>query len=471
MTLSYTARADSDIRTVAQTRPDDWKPLSVKAYRTDGAVVVDGTITLYVVEKAKKKMMTRILLTVAIVGLLGAFGAAVALMLATDWLTPWWGWKPLPDRTAPTHQTFEPEYRGFAALATQALVEERARIGAPSLSAAVVLEDSLVWAGTAGWARVDPPEPATTKTVYRIGSTSKAVTATAMARLVASRQLDLDAPIERYVETVPNPQWASLTPRQLASHTAGLPGYAENRDFPGVWQTIRLARSFGGVEEALSVFDGTQLLFEPGAGFHYSSFDTTVNAWVMASITGHRYPMLLRELVLHPLGLIDTGVERAGDLPDTIASFYRVAGGRVRPWRDVDLSLKWPGGGLLSTSTDLARLGSAWLDESFLPASLREDFWTPVQLVSGEVNEQSYAMGWRVNRSRRIELDGGPVREVHHGGVSKGAMSWLVVYPDLELVVAININARAESFGDFAAAETRLTRLVIAHMLQPEPAP
>jgi len=406
-------------------------------------------------------------------GLLGAFGAAavLAVMLATEWLTPWWGWKPLPEGPAPTHASFEPDYRGFAALATQALVEERARISVPSLSAAVALDGRLIWAGTAGWARVDPPEPATTNTVYRIGSTSKAVTATAMARLVASRRLDLDAPIARYVGTVPNPRWARLTARQLASHTAGLPGYTENRDFRGVWQTIRLAHSFGGVEDALSVFDATPLLFEPGTGFHYSSFDTTVNAWVMASITGHRYPALLRELVLRPLGLADTGVERAGDLPDAIANFYRVDGDRVRPWRDVDLSLKWPGGGLLSTSTDLARLGSAWLDESFLPATVREDFWTPVRLLSGEVNAQSYAVGWRVNPSRRIELDGRPLREVHHGGVSKGAMSWLVVYPGPGLVVAININARAGSFADFAAAETRLTRLAIAHALQPEPAP
>jgi len=102
---------------------------------------------------------------------------------------------------------------------------------------------------------------------------------------------------------------------------------------------------------------------------------------------------------------------------------------------------------------------------------VREDFWTPVRLLSGEVNAQSYAVGWRVNPSRRIELDGRPLREVHHGGVSKGAMSWLVVYPGPGLVVAININARAGSFADFAAAETRLTRLAIAHALQPEPAP
>ncbi len=55
MALEYTARADSDIRAVAETRPDDWQPgevpVRVTAYRADDTVVVQGTITLHVTEK------------------------------------------------------------------------------------------------------------------------------------------------------------------------------------------------------------------------------------------------------------------------------------------------------------------------------------------------------------------------------------------------------------------------------------
>jgi acyl-coenzyme A thioesterase PaaI-like protein len=52
MTLSYTAKATSDLRVQATTRPEDWKegdvPVTVKAYRDDDTVVVEGTIMLYV---------------------------------------------------------------------------------------------------------------------------------------------------------------------------------------------------------------------------------------------------------------------------------------------------------------------------------------------------------------------------------------------------------------------------------------
>jgi acyl-coenzyme A thioesterase PaaI-like protein len=59
MDVDYTAKADSDIRVTAETRPEDWQPgdlpVKVTAYRTDDTVVVQGTIMLYVSEKPPKK--------------------------------------------------------------------------------------------------------------------------------------------------------------------------------------------------------------------------------------------------------------------------------------------------------------------------------------------------------------------------------------------------------------------------------
>lgn len=58
MTLDYTAKATTDIRAVAETKPEDWKtgdlPVRVTAYRDDGTAVVQGTILLYISEKPKQ---------------------------------------------------------------------------------------------------------------------------------------------------------------------------------------------------------------------------------------------------------------------------------------------------------------------------------------------------------------------------------------------------------------------------------
>lgn len=58
MNVNYTAKATTDIRVTAETNPEDWKPgdlaVTVKAYRDDGTVVVEGTIMLYISEKPAK---------------------------------------------------------------------------------------------------------------------------------------------------------------------------------------------------------------------------------------------------------------------------------------------------------------------------------------------------------------------------------------------------------------------------------
>jgi len=58
MAVDYTAKATSDLRIQATTRAEDWKegdvPVTVKAYRDDDTVVVEGTIMLYVSPKPQK---------------------------------------------------------------------------------------------------------------------------------------------------------------------------------------------------------------------------------------------------------------------------------------------------------------------------------------------------------------------------------------------------------------------------------
>ena len=104
-------------------------------------------------------------------------------------------------------------------------------------------------------------------------------------------------------------------------------------------------------------------------------------------------------------------------------------------------------------------VGGAWLDEAFIATDTREQFWTPVQLNDGSVNAENYAIGFRTDLNTTRFGEAYPVRRAHHGGVSRGAMSWLVIYPDLGLVVAVNINTNTPEFGDFAAVEPELTRL------------
>ena len=95
-------------------------------------------------------------------------------------------------------------------------------------------------------------------------------------------------------------------------------------------------------------------------------------------------------------------------------------------------------------------LGSAWLDDEFINTATRETFWTPQKMNNGEVNEQSYALTWRWREAGSY---------AHHGGVSKGSMAWLAVYPEQSLVIAMAMNTTLPEFTDFSSLQTELVTL------------
>lgn len=353
-----------------------------------------------------------------------------------------------------------PAYGDAVGQANKLVESYRADLSVPSFSAAVAVDGELVWAGAAGWADIEAGVIATPATTYRIGSTSKAVTVSATARLLDEGIIDLDAPISRYVEKLPE-KWKSLTLRQLHSHTAGLPGYENNRDLLGLLDSFTLWKRYEDVAGSLAQFDGAPLLYEPGTDFYYSSFDVVLASVVLQAAYGKPFLDLIREQVLAPTGMVSTDADHNSDVSGYRAAFYARKGSRFRPWRRVDLSSKLASGGFVSTPTDLVRLGVAYLHGDFLREETVEAVWTPQVLSDGTINEQSYALGWR-SQKKFSDWFGDELWIVHHGGISKGSMSWLVVYPEIDIVIALSINARAEEFSDFSRASARLAEIFYA---------
>ena len=336
---------------------------------------------------------------------------------------------------------------------TLALISQhQSKINAPAISVAVAFDEEVVWAGVSGWADVEEKIPAKINTQFRIGSTSKALTSIGLARAVDRGLIDVESPISRYMEELPNSDWANITVRQLASHTSGLPHYKENSDLLGLYKSVALDTRYEKVNEALEVFDDSKLLFEPGTAYSYSSFGTVLLSAVLESATRTPYLQWMKQQVFSPLSLQSTAAEYDNATPESLAEFYWNDKGRsrdVRIWRNVDLSHRLAGGGFVSTSSELVKLGSAFLNENFVSGKTRTEFWKAKPLPSGDMPPYDYAIGWR---KIMLELgeDIGQVQAFNHGGVTRGAQSWLMVIPEYNMAVAVNINANTDNFSDFS---------------------
>ncbi len=100
--------------------------------------------------------------------------------------------------------------------------------GIPSISFALIKGDSIVWSDAFGYTNVKKQVSATTSTIYNTGSNFKFVTATAIMQLAEDGKLNIDDPINKYLEDLSNDEFSKynnpVTFRHLLSHHSGLKG-------------------------------------------------------------------------------------------------------------------------------------------------------------------------------------------------------------------------------------------------------
>src|SRR5262245_666677 len=94
----------------------------------------------------------------------------------------------------------------------------------PGVSVAVVQNGEFVWSKGFGMADLENSVPATADTLYRLGSISKPITATAALVLSERGRLDLDTPVQNYCRAFPRKPWP-ITTRQLLGHLGGIRYY------------------------------------------------------------------------------------------------------------------------------------------------------------------------------------------------------------------------------------------------------
>ena len=282
---------------------------------------------------------------------------------------------------------------------------------------------------------VDPND-----TIFRIASVSKPIAATALAVMVAEGKIGLDTSFYDYVPYYPKKRW-DFTIRQLAGHTAGMRGYKGKEYALNNPYTIK---------ESITIFKDDELVFEPGHGYLYNSFDWVLISLAMQEASGIPFEKYVQEKVLDPLGLTNTmtpvlkgssGLENKSH-ETTVNSntikgmertsiFYTKNRTGFRPAMAVDNFYKLAGGGYLSTAKDIAKLGQAYLNGELLSDAVRDEF-----LSSQEINGQAthYGLGWQVSEDAKGRKFYG------HIGNGVGGYSNFLVYPQEQLVFSILIN-------------------------------
>lgn len=259
------------------------------------------------------------------------------------------------------------------------------------------------------------------RTIFRVASVSKPMAATALAKMVADGQLDLDASFYKYVPTYPKKKY-DFTIRQLAGHTAGVRGYR------GAEYGLNLPL---GIRDSLSLFQDDELLFTPGTNYLYTSYGWVLISLAMEEVSGIPFEDYVREKVLKRFGLKNTFPETLeANIPDK-ATFYSRNRLGFRKAKRVNNRYKLAGGGYLSTAVDLAHFGQVFLDSS-LAEDLEMSQFLTATVIKGESTH--YGLGWQVSEDKL----GRPY--FGHVGNGVGGYAVFYIYPNEDMVFSILIN-------------------------------
>jgi CubicO group peptidase (beta-lactamase class C family) len=247
---------------------------------------------------------------------------------------------------------------------------------------------------------------------------------------VQDGELDPNAPIADYIDGLPE-QYQDITARQLLAHTSGLPHYQAMDD------NIDKTHYANAIASLASVGD-RPLLTTPGDAYLYSTHGYTILGALYESITGQPLSQSAPAFVNTLTGR-ETPVLENFRLRDSRRSnvFDVVADGAVT-LKPRDQSYSPFGTGFTASAVDLAYFGDAVLHSPLLSADTREWLFRPVMLADGgKTGSYLYevAFGWRVS------ADSSGRTVYHHSGVTEGARSALVLYPESGLSIAFLCNA------------------------------
>lgn len=145
---------------------------------------------------------------------------------------------------------------------------------------------------------VDAADPIEPGDRFRIASISKVITATVVLQLVEAGQIQLDTPIGDDLAalvgaTISDPNMASITVRQLLSHTAGFPSYQ------GTFFGGRVESCPAVAQQGLSAL----LAAPPGTTYRYSNLNFCLLGLLIEQVAGRPYESVVNDRLLEPLGI------------------------------------------------------------------------------------------------------------------------------------------------------------------------
>ncbi|MGA9770508.1 MAG: serine hydrolase [Blastocatellia bacterium] len=316
--------------------------------------------------------------------------------------------------------------------------------GVPGLAIAIVKNDKIVLAKGYGVRKLGEQTPVDEKSLFAIGSCSKAFTAAALGMLVDEGKLRWDDPATKHLKgfQLYDPYVTrEITVRDLLSHRSGLGRRGDLLWYGSAYDRNEILRRIRYLEPETSF----------RSAFGYQNIMFLAAGQVIPAITGKSWDEFISTRLFAPLGMKSSNTSITAFKSDSnVAAPHADINGHVQPvvWRNIDNIA--PAGSINSNVEDMAEwlrlllADGKYKNEQLLSAGvLREIFMAqtvirtggPMARLNPDTHLVAYGLGWGLAdyRGRKIAQ--------HTGGID-GMSSLVAMMPEenLGFVILTNMN-------------------------------
>ena len=294
------------------------------------------------------------------------------------------------------------------------------------VSAAIIINDSVIWKNGFGYADKENKIPMTVNTVVNIASITKTFTALALMQLQEKRLLNINQPVNKYLPEfnlkTRGENLKQLTIKSVITHSSGIQrDILKNSDL-----------RTGKYTDVLGFINETYLFYPPGMVESYSNSGYNILGHLIKEMSRQDYPEYIHNNIFTPLGMSNSGF--AMDSLKNRTKIY--AGGKeAKEYELRDIA----SGGIYTDINDFARYSKGLLDayngknNSIIKKEMIKNIFT-LQSKSALIEQNKKGLGW-------FMLKNDSVFAVTHNGSAGFTQANLFLIPEKKAAVMILVNS------------------------------
>ncbi|SHJ87031.1 cyclic peptide transporter [Clostridium cavendishii DSM 21758] len=304
----------------------------------------------------------------------------------------------------------------------------------PGLSITIVKDDRTIYQKGFGYSDIKNKTPVTDKTLFELGSTSKAFTALGILKLEQDGLVKLNENVSKYIPWFKinyKGEDTNITLEQLLHHSSGIPFKSIDK--------IPVSNEDNALEQTVKTLVGIELDSKPGEKFQYATINYDVLGLIIEKVSGLSYEKYMEENVMKPARLNNTYLFKNENVINEIATGYKLEFLKPRSYDAPVYRGNKPAGYIITNGEDMAK----WLKiqmgtskESNFDDNLVKRSHEPNRTIAPDIDGASYAAGWDIYQ----DIGG----RISHGAANPNYSSFITFEPEKKVGVAVLSNTNSD---------------------------